>query len=148
MSADYSDLIDRLTLYEHRSGYDGKDWEGIATEAANAIKDLSRPMEAVPFMYAYECVDDDQWQAYRQQLRRADGSICPGRPLYTHPPQPDALRGDLREKVAKIIAETFEGGGGAASGHDFEWDCTEAKELSAQAADAILSLIQSERGEP
>jgi hypothetical protein len=33
-------------------------------------------------MYAYECVDDGRWQAYRQQLKRADGSICPGRPLY------------------------------------------------------------------
>ncbi len=137
MSADYSDLIDRLTLYEHRSGYDGKDWEGIATEAANAIKDLSRPMEAVPFMYAYECVDDDQWQAYRQQLRRADGSICPGRPLYTHPPQPDTLPGDLREKVAAVLYENI----GVAA-----WSGDAEVHGIPEAADAILSLIQSERG--
>lgn len=35
-----------------------------------------------PFMYAYECVDSGQWQAFRHQLKRADGSICPGKPLY------------------------------------------------------------------
>ena len=35
-----ADLIDRLTLYEHREGYDGKDWEKIASEAAEAIRAL------------------------------------------------------------------------------------------------------------
>lgn len=37
----YSDLIDRLTLYEHREGYDGKDWEKIASEAAAVIANLA-----------------------------------------------------------------------------------------------------------
>lgn len=43
--------------------------------------------EAVaPFMWAYECVDDGRWQAFTHQLKRADGSICPGVALYRHPP--------------------------------------------------------------
>lgn len=37
---DHGDLIARLTLYEHREGYDGKDWEKIASEAAEAIRAL------------------------------------------------------------------------------------------------------------
>lgn len=51
--------------------------------------------KAEPFMYAYECVDDGRWQAYRHQLKRADGSICPGKPLYAAPPPPadTAMRG-------------------------------------------------------
>lgn len=50
----------------------------------------------------------------------------------THPPQPDALPGDLREKVAAIIdANKYEA-----------WTVDRANQM----ADAILSLIQSERG--
>lgn len=42
--------------------------------------------DAQPFMFAYENVDKPgEWRAFRQQIRRADGSICPGRALYTHP---------------------------------------------------------------
>ena len=48
--------------------------------------------DAQPFMFAYEDVDKPgDWRAFRHQIKRADGSICPGRPLYTHP-APDALR--------------------------------------------------------
>ena len=46
-----------------------------------------------PFMYAYECVDDGRWQAYRHQLKRADGSVCPGVALYRHP-APASVPGD------------------------------------------------------
>lgn len=48
--------------------------------------------DAQPFMFAYEDVDKPgDWRAFRHQIRRTDGSICPGRALYTHP-APDALR--------------------------------------------------------
>lgn len=48
--------------------------------------------ELKPFGWVYQCVDDEQWQFYRQQLKRADGSICPGKPLYDRP-SPPALMG-------------------------------------------------------
>lgn len=51
-----------------------------------------------------------------------------------HPPQPDALPGDLRKKVAAIIdANKYEA-----------WTVDRANQM----ADTILSLIQSERGKP
>ena len=51
-----------------------------------------------------------------------------------HPPQPDALPGDMREKVARLIL-------------DFPFNINCEREVPAL-ADAILSLIQSEKGEP
>ena len=51
-------------------------------------------------------------------------------PLYTHPPQPDALPGDLRERVAGLINDW-----------PFHTKGVRANELT----DAILALIQSER---
>ncbi|GAA0768636.1 hypothetical protein [Brevundimonas olei] len=59
--------------------------------------------DAQPFMFAYEDVDKPgEWRAFRHQIKRADGSICPGRPLYTHP-APDALRVAV-EALEKIKA--------------------------------------------
>ena len=55
----------------------------------------------------------------------------------THPPQPDALPGDLREKVAAVLYENI----GAAA-----WSGDAEVHGIPEAADAILSLIQSERG--
>ena len=60
-----------------------------------------------------------------------------------HPPQPDALPGDLRERVARIIDP---------SAFLFSRDELDAKvrhhphDAAYAIADAILSLIQSERG--
>lgn len=66
--------------------------EGHATYAeaeAEALASTAPPPQDEPFMYAYQCVDDERWQAYRQQLKRADWSICPGVALYREPPQGD-----------------------------------------------------------
>lgn len=58
---------------------------------ASAVQPPARE-DAQPFMFAYEDVDKPgDWRAFRRQIRRTDGSICPGRALYTHP-APDALR--------------------------------------------------------
>lgn len=56
--------------------------------------------------------------------------------LATHSPQPDALPGDLREKVAQIIEAAIERHNPGNSLRHTLGD-----------ADAILSLIQSERGD-
>lgn len=45
LAGDLSDLVERLTLYEHREGYDGKDWESVASEAAAAIRKLSADLK-------------------------------------------------------------------------------------------------------
>nr|WP_312055093.1 hypothetical protein [Brevundimonas diminuta] len=47
--------------------------------------------DAQPFMWAYQTVTEGEWRAFSKQLERADGSICPGVALFTHP-APDALR--------------------------------------------------------
>jgi hypothetical protein len=57
--------------------------------------------------------------------------------LAASPPQPDALPGDLREKVAAVLYENI----GAAA-----WSGDAEVHGIPEAADAILSLIQSERG--
>lgn len=54
--------------------------------------------EAVPFMWAYEAVTDGEWRAFPRQLQRADGSICPGRALFTHPAPATA---DKLREIAK-----------------------------------------------
>lgn len=61
MTAPYADLIERLTLYEHREGYDGKDWEKIASEAAKAIEALQADLETRTREYACaaERADDE-----------------------------------------------------------------------------------------
>ncbi len=52
-----------------------------ANDAA-AQDDPAKGLEV--FLYAYQSVDDERWQTYRQQLKRADGSICPGKALTDH----------------------------------------------------------------
>lgn len=101
--------------------------------------------EDEPFMYAYECVDSGRWQAYRHQLKRADGTICPGKPLYAHPsPGPAVDRGALIRMIASFPAHAEDRGpdnevfadivplDGAAIG-----DCPRPIE---RLADAILAL--------
>lgn len=70
--------------------------------------------EAVPFMWAYEAVTDGEWRAFPRQLQRADGSICPGRALYTHPApaSADKLRVAVEalEKVERWFGEFPETG--------------------------------------
>ena len=58
--------------------------------------------------------------------------------LAAAPPQPDALPGDLREKVAAVLYENI----GAAA-----WSGDAEVHGIPEAADAILSLIQSEKKE-
>ena len=72
--------------------------------------------------------------------------------ISTHPPQPDALPGDLREKVARrAAAAILEQDGYSAVGPylnaDLTLDYLDQGEVDfGKVADAILSLIQSERG--
>lgn len=64
------------------------------TEALEALSSPSQEQAgamAKPFMWAYQSVDDGRWQAFSYQLRRADGSVCPGRALYAHPQQQGAV---------------------------------------------------------
>lgn len=66
---------------------------------------LSTPAQASgePFMYAYENMYvPGEWRAYRHQLKRADGSICPGKPLYAHPPA------QASESGGEALDPTFE----------------------------------------
>ncbi|HRL05076.1 MAG TPA: hypothetical protein PL098_00015 [Brevundimonas diminuta] len=70
---------------------------------ASAVQPQARE-DAQPFMFAYEDVDKPgDWRAFRHQIRRTDGSICPGRALYTHP-APDALRNALADLIENAVA--------------------------------------------
>lgn len=80
-----------------------QDWAVTMRQAADYIRQLihAQPQareeaQPAPFMFAYEDVDKPgEWRAFRQQIKRADGSLCPGRALYTTPPAPEAEK--LRE---------------------------------------------------
>lgn len=64
----------------------------VASHGPSALRAQPQAREdAQPFMWAYQTVTDGEWKAFSKQLERADGSICPGVALYTHP-APDALR--------------------------------------------------------
>jgi hypothetical protein len=73
------------------------------------------------------------WDAMLAASPQEEGSSAD-----THPPQPDALPGDLREKVAAVLYENI----GAAA-----WSGDAEVHGIPEAADAILSLIQSEKKE-
>ena len=90
------------------------------------------------------------WDAMLAASPQEEGSSAD-----THPPQPDALPGDLREKVARILDprlfELIEALNNA-SGEppDLRKAASAMRdarmETALNKADAILSLIQSERG--
>jgi len=89
-----------------------------------------------------------QWLARQLLDSRQDDAEAYSTVIYS-PAMTDIWRDDVvpvgvsREEIARIISETFEGGGGgAASGHDFEWDHDEALVLAQQAADAILAALR------
>lgn len=79
MTAPYADLIERLTLYEHRESYDGKDWEKIASEAAKAIEALQADndrlqAEVTRLLTAFDGLDLDDKPP---QWRIENGEIVP-----------------------------------------------------------------------
>lgn len=63
-----TDLIDRLTLYEHRAGYDGKDWEKIASEAAETLRALSAAPRPIG--------EGDAWARCQKCGGEIEGWIC------------------------------------------------------------------------
>lgn len=77
----------------------------------------AQPDTGDPFMYAYQNVDPPhEWKAYRQQLRRGDGSICPGVALYKQPDTGDVAA--LREARAYALEMTRKHGN--PDGTDYE----------------------------
>lgn len=66
-------------------------------------------------------------------------------PLYAHPRPHAEDDAELREGIARVIAGAFESGGGAASGHDFEWDAAEALIIAQSVTGDILKLISAAR---
>lgn len=100
--------------------------EAIDAALAPVAAEEAQP---VPFMFAYENVDKPgEWRAFPHQIKRADGSICPGRALYTHPAPvlPDSEKLKLREALRTIAGarpsvvktvwpNTYKGGFDAAS---------------------------------
>lgn len=129
--------------------------------ALSSTRSAGGEVEQKPFMWAYESVDDGRWQAFNRQLRRADGSICPGVALYRSP-QPAR---PTREEVAAIIDEepflTLDGwiarGKKVCAELRFEWSDkhealarrnfeaaarkTDRKDAALSKADAILALF-------
>ena len=114
-----------------------------ATEAENratAIAAWNRrtppaPTEAVAWRVRTSCGEGgfitDAYPANGKQLVKQGYTV---QPLYTHPPQPDALPGDLREKVARIIEAAIE-----------RHEPDRVIYSTFDEADAILALIQTER---
>ena len=103
-------------------------------DAAQALRTPPAPTEAVAWRFKFAAAPS--W-SYRDERPAADwADQCRLlQPLYTHPPQPDALPGDMRERVAQIIEAAIERHN---PGNSLRHTLDEA--------DAILSLIQSERG--
>lgn len=147
-----TDLIDRLTLYEHRAGYDGKDWEKIASEAAETLRALSaapRPIgEGDAWARCQKCGGEiEGWicQSCGQEFRENDaGDLVFGEA----PPAPsaDSGRTDVlatspleRERALSILAEHLDGAYNAGTEFAQSFD-------SCEAARAILqSLAQPAR---
>ena len=130
-------------------------------DAAQALRTPPAPVEAVAWQEAAEKARTFA----RCYPHASDGrntfimfaEWAESKAVATHPPQPDALPGDLREKVARILDprlfELIEALNNA-SGEppDLRKAASAMRdarmETALNKADAILSLIQSERGEP
>lgn len=100
-------------------------------DAAQALRTTPAPMEAVVWRWEQWSNLTSAWIVRFTHERPLDGPRVRNiQPLYTHPPQPDALPGDLRERVRRLIKD---------------WPFhTEEQDRADELADAILSLIQSE----
>ena len=126
-----------------------------ATDNYDGNKNLSEAMSAetlLPCPFCGGMARTFDYNGTAQATCAGDFTECAGADGYspvamwnrrTHPPQPDALPGDLRERVARLIDP---------SAFLFSRDELDAKvrhhphDAAYALADAILSLIQSERG--
>lgn len=107
-------------------------------DAAQALRTPPAPTEAVAWRFRTADRTFGQpgpWAYGGEPIEGATPGYYEIEPLYTHPPQPDALPDDLRERVAQIIEAAIERHN---PGNSLRHTIDEA--------DAILSLIQSERG--
>ena len=114
------------------------DWPDLEAEAIAAWNRRAVPMEAVAWRWRVEGVGP--WIAHHGPDKPSFSMYQPGevydlQALYTPPPQPDDLPGELREKVAPIIEAAIE-----------RHNPGKSLRHTLDEADAILSLIQSERG--
>lgn len=120
------------------------EWEAVS------IKHIRLARAAQPFAdvaIEFEVCGDGQPIGVKASSGRSD--LCVGdlralvQALAAHPPQPDALPGDLRETVARRMFDADSKENGLARDWMFEGGCHASYFAM---ADAILSLIQSERG--
>ena len=99
------------------------------------------PMEAVTWRWQEYDHPEDPWN-YGETGSREHEEHANLQALFTHPPQPDALPGDLREKVRGAMKAWA------------QEDCSTGLKMMltpkgfCDLETRILSLIQSERGEP
>ena len=116
-------------------------------DTGEANSSVKPPVDAVAWRWR-ETGTDDPWD-YRddREPKRMD---CTVQPLYPHPPQPVALPGDLRERVARRICRIVRTWQGfkATPEYTLDMEVENAWDDWLSEADAILDLIQSERGSP
>lgn len=66
-----------------RAQAEARAFEIVKSDPLAALEALEGFMnQSNPFMWAYQEVDTDKWRTFEHQLKRYDGSICPGVALY------------------------------------------------------------------